>query len=149
MHDPVQFQVSDSLRQHEEDVYFGAKGEAKFLQEHVLNEIGEEDIIGEQVILQSIFFGGDVILGDEQRIATLNLFEYILLMLDAILILPALDKRQPLLALDDHHLADHLLSSEALIINRSYYLVIVTRVHIPKMHFCEVDRSESSVVDEL
>lgn len=39
MHDSVQFQVTNALGQHEEDVYLGTKREAEFLRENVLNEI--------------------------------------------------------------------------------------------------------------
>lgn len=126
MHDSIQLQVTDALGQHEEDVYLGTKGEAEFLRENVLNEIRQEHKVRKQVILQHILLSRYIILRNEQRISTLNLFEYILLMLYPILILPALDNRQSFLPLDDHHLPDHLLSSETFIINRGDYLVVVT-----------------------
>ena len=149
VHDPVLFQVPHTLRQHEEDVDLGAEGETEFLGEHVLNEVGEEDIIGQQVVLQRILLGGDVVFWDKERIAALDLLEDVLLVLDPVLHLPALDRRQSLLPLDHHHLPDHLLGSEALVINRSHHLVVVARIHVPKLHLRQVNAGEAAVVDQL
>lgn len=123
MYDSVELEVTHSLSEHEEDVDLGTEGKTEFLREHVFDEVGQHDIIRQQVILEFVLLCGDVILGNEQGIPALDLPEYILLMLNPILHLPPLHR---LLSLDNHHLPDHLLRSESLIISRRDHLVVVT-----------------------